>query len=158
MMVYTQSIDFSPQDLVYIWKEKASVSGFSDCLCSCQRLNLVFQWTSTPMFEHLCLCLQGVVVKTDYIPLLQSLAPFGWRLMCVLPTPIVKTNRYRTVHTSSQLQKPSLKSLIKLSCASSPQIDHSLTSNHQRLILSLYISQSLYSPVWNAARLILFRD
>lgn len=39
---------------------------------------------------------QGVVVKTDYIPLLQSLAPYGWRLMCVLPTPIVRTNRYRT--------------------------------------------------------------
>ncbi|CAB1350709.1 unnamed protein product, partial [Coregonus sp. 'balchen'] len=28
------------------------------------------------------------VVRTDYIPLLQSLAPYGWRLMCVLPTPI----------------------------------------------------------------------
>lgn len=39
--------------------------------------------------------LKGVVVKADYIPLLQSLAPYGWRLMCVLPTPIVKTNRYR---------------------------------------------------------------
>lgn len=37
---------------------------------------------------------KGVVVKTDYVPLLQSLAPYGWRLMCVLPTPIVKTNRY----------------------------------------------------------------
>lgn len=37
------------------------------------------------------------MVKTDYIPLLQSLAPYGWRLMCVLPTPIVKTNRYRTI-------------------------------------------------------------
>lgn len=39
--------------------------------------------------------IKGVVVKTDYVPLLQSLAPYGWRLMCVLPTPIVKTNRYR---------------------------------------------------------------
>lgn len=38
--------------------------------------------------------IKGVVVKTDYVPLLQSLAPYGWRLMCVLPTPIVKTNRY----------------------------------------------------------------
>lgn len=34
------------------------------------------------------------MVKADYVPLLQSLAPYGWRLMCVLPTPIVKTNRY----------------------------------------------------------------
>lgn len=39
---------------------------------------------------------KGVVVKADYVPLLQSLAPYGWRLMCVLPTPIVKTNRYRS--------------------------------------------------------------
>lgn len=36
------------------------------------------------------------MVKADYVPLLQSLAPYGWRLMCVLPTPIVKTNRYTT--------------------------------------------------------------
>ncbi|KAJ0003539.1 hypothetical protein NQD34_008637 [Periophthalmus magnuspinnatus] len=44
---------------------------------------VVEQWT----------VVDGVMVKADYIPLLQSLAPFGWRLMCVLPTPIVKTNR-----------------------------------------------------------------
>lgn len=43
---------------------------------------------------------QGVVVKADYVPLLQSLAPYGWRLMCVLPTPIVKTNRYRCCFTN----------------------------------------------------------
>lgn len=47
-----------------------------------------FQWFFSPF--------QGVVVKTDYIPLLQSLAPYGWRLMCVLPTPIVRTNRYQS--------------------------------------------------------------
>ncbi|TRY65765.1 hypothetical protein DNTS_005594 [Danionella cerebrum] len=41
---------------------------------------VVEQWT----------VIDGVAVKTDYIPLLQSLAPYGWRLMCVLPTPIVK--------------------------------------------------------------------
>lgn len=36
---------------------------------------------------------QGLQVKADYIPLLQSLATFGWRLTCVLPTPVIKTNR-----------------------------------------------------------------
>lgn len=42
-----------------------------------------------------CLCSpQGLQVKADYVPLLQSLATFGWRLTCVLPTPVIKTNRY----------------------------------------------------------------
>ncbi|XP_047239735.1 raftlin isoform X1 [Girardinichthys multiradiatus] len=49
---------------------------------------VVEQWT----------VIDGVVVKTDYIPLLQSLAPYGWKLMCVLPTPIVRTNRYQPIH------------------------------------------------------------
>ncbi|TNN33272.1 Raftlin [Liparis tanakae] len=35
----------------------------------------------------------GLQVKADYVPLLQSLATFGWRLTCVLPTPVIKTNR-----------------------------------------------------------------
>ncbi|XP_016377203.1 raftlin-like [Sinocyclocheilus rhinocerous] len=43
---------------------------------------VVEQWT----------IIDGLQVKTDYIPLLQSLASFGWRLTCVLPTPIIKTN------------------------------------------------------------------
>lgn len=49
---------------------------------------------------------QGVMVKTDYIPLLQSLAPYGWRLMCVLPTPIVKTNRYPRKNTQLSYHAP----------------------------------------------------
>lgn len=32
-------------------------------------------------------------MQTDYVPLLNSLAVYGWQLTCVLPTPIVKTNR-----------------------------------------------------------------
>lgn len=36
---------------------------------------------------------QGVEVQTDYVPLLNSLAAYGWQLTCVLPTPVVKTNR-----------------------------------------------------------------
>ncbi|KAG9345184.1 hypothetical protein JZ751_009727 [Albula glossodonta] len=39
---------------------------------------VVEQWT----------VINGVEVKTDYIPLLQSLAMYGWKLTCVLPTPI----------------------------------------------------------------------
>lgn len=47
--------------------------------------------------DGFCLCFsQGLQVKADYVPLLQSLATFGWRLTCVLPTPVIKTNRYRS--------------------------------------------------------------
>ncbi|XP_037330345.2 raftlin [Pungitius pungitius] len=62
---------------------------------------VVEQWT----------VVDGVVVKTDYIPLLQSLAPYGWRLMCVLPTPIVKTNGDGSLSTKQILflQRPVLQ-------------------------------------------------
>ncbi|XP_029369566.1 raftlin isoform X2 [Echeneis naucrates] len=62
---------------------------------------VVEQWT----------VVDGVVVKTDYIPLLQSLAPYGWRLMCVLPTPIVKANSDGSLSTKQILflQRPILQ-------------------------------------------------
>ncbi|XP_010748204.3 raftlin [Larimichthys crocea] len=62
---------------------------------------VVEQWT----------VVDGVVVKADYIPLLQSLAPYGWRLMCVLPTPIVKTNSDGSLSTKQILflQRPVLQ-------------------------------------------------
>ncbi|XP_056300669.1 raftlin-like [Pseudoliparis swirei] len=43
---------------------------------------VVEQWT----------IINGLQVKADYVPLLQSLATYGWRLTCVLPTPVIKTN------------------------------------------------------------------
>ncbi|XP_049606958.1 raftlin isoform X2 [Syngnathus scovelli] len=62
---------------------------------------VVEQWT----------VINGVVVKADYVPLLQSLAPYGWRLMCVLPTPIVKTNSDGSLSTKQILflQRPVLQ-------------------------------------------------
>ncbi|KAM4725869.1 raftlin [Anableps anableps] len=62
---------------------------------------VVEQWT----------VIDGVVVKTDYIPLLQSLAPYGWKLMCVLPTPIVRTNSDGSLSTKQILflQRPILQ-------------------------------------------------
>ncbi|XP_073703079.1 raftlin [Garra rufa] len=61
---------------------------------------VVEQWT---IIDHL-------QVKTDYIPLLQSLASFGWRLTCVLPTPIIKTNSDGSLATKQIvfLQRPML--------------------------------------------------
>uniref|UniRef100_A0AAY5EKV0 Raftlin, lipid raft linker 1a n=1 Tax=Electrophorus electricus TaxID=8005 RepID=A0AAY5EKV0_ELEEL len=61
---------------------------------------VVEQWT----------IIDGVAVKTDYIPLLQTLALYGWRLMCVLPTPIVKMNSDGSLATKQILflQRPVL--------------------------------------------------
>ncbi|XP_065154989.1 raftlin isoform X1 [Paramisgurnus dabryanus] len=61
---------------------------------------VVEQWT----------VIDGLQVKTDYIPLLQSLASFGWRLTCVLPTPIIRTNSDGSLATKQIvfLQRPML--------------------------------------------------
>lgn len=61
---------------------------------------VVEQWT----------VLDGLQVKTDYIPLLQSLASFGWKLTCVLPTPIIRTNSDGSLATKQIvfLQRPML--------------------------------------------------
>uniref|UniRef100_A0A8C2QR17 Raftlin, lipid raft linker 1 n=1 Tax=Capra hircus TaxID=9925 RepID=A0A8C2QR17_CAPHI len=45
---------------------------------------VVEQWT----------VLDGVEVQTDYVPLLNSLAAYGWQLTCVLPTPVVRTTSF----------------------------------------------------------------
>ncbi|XP_053570184.1 raftlin [Bombina bombina] len=61
---------------------------------------VVEQWT----------VLEGLQVQTDYSPLLDSLAVYGWQLTCVLSTPIVKTNRDGNVTTKQIvfLQRPAL--------------------------------------------------
>uniref|UniRef100_A0A8C6Y253 Raftlin n=1 Tax=Naja naja TaxID=35670 RepID=A0A8C6Y253_NAJNA len=61
---------------------------------------VVEQWT----------ILDGVHVQEDYIPLLNSLAVYGWQLTCVLPTPIVKTKRDGKLATKQIvfLQRPFL--------------------------------------------------
>uniref|UniRef100_A0A8C8RQQ7 Raftlin, lipid raft linker 1 n=1 Tax=Pelusios castaneus TaxID=367368 RepID=A0A8C8RQQ7_9SAUR len=66
---------------------------------------VVEQWT----------VLNGVEVQTDYIPLLNSLAVYGWQLTCVLPTPIVKTNREGNLATKQIvfLQRPALPQKVK---------------------------------------------
>ncbi|XP_053468165.1 raftlin isoform X2 [Ictalurus furcatus] len=81
-------------DSVFIFQEGDSVASTNyDAI-------VVEQWT----------IINGVQVKTDYIPLLQSLASFGWRLTCVLPTPIVKTNSDGSVSTKQIVffQRPTL--------------------------------------------------
>ncbi|KAM6450164.1 raftlin isoform 1-T2 [Liasis olivaceus] len=66
---------------------------------------VVEQWT----------VLDGAQVQADYIPLLNSLAMYGWQLTCVLPTPIVKTNRDGNLATKQIvfLQRPFLPQKTK---------------------------------------------
>ncbi|XP_012413553.1 raftlin [Trichechus manatus latirostris] len=66
---------------------------------------VVEQWT----------VLEGVEVQTDYVPLLNSLAAYGWQLSCVLPTPVIKTTREGNVSTKQIvfLQRPCLPQKIK---------------------------------------------
>lgn len=66
---------------------------------------VVEQWT----------VLEGVEVQTDYVPLLNSLAAYGWQLTCVLPTPVVKTTREGNVSTKQIvfLQRPCLPQKVK---------------------------------------------
>lgn len=61
---------------------------------------VVEQWT----------IIEGFEVHTDYMPLLSSLAVYGWQLTCVLSTPIVKTNRDGNVTTKQIvfMQRPTL--------------------------------------------------
>ncbi|OXB52956.1 hypothetical protein ASZ78_016697, partial [Callipepla squamata] len=74
---------------------------------------VVEQWT----------VIEGCEIKTDYGPLLNTLAEFGWLLTCVLPTPIVRHDSegnlatkqvvflQRPVVWNSAVQTPEKKSL-----------------------------------------------
>ncbi|XP_007895790.1 raftlin [Callorhinchus milii] len=72
----------------------------SEGKCETYDAIVVEQWT----------VINGVEVKTDYVPLLNSLAIYGWRLTCVLPTPIVKRDSEGNLGTKQIvfLQRPSL--------------------------------------------------
>ncbi|GCB66984.1 hypothetical protein scyTo_0007976, partial [Scyliorhinus torazame] len=74
--------------------------GVSEENCESYDAIVVEQWT----------VINGVEVKTDYVPLLNSLAAYGWQLTCVLPTPIVKRDSEGNLATKQIvfLQRPSL--------------------------------------------------
>ncbi|XP_075683350.1 raftlin [Rhinoderma darwinii] len=57
-----------------------------------------------------CTIIEGFEVQTDYMPLLSSLAVYGWQLTCVLSTPIVKISRDGIVTTKQIvfMQRPTL--------------------------------------------------
>ncbi|XP_051999922.1 raftlin-like isoform X2 [Xyrauchen texanus] len=87
----------STVDSVFVFQE--GVEGDTNAATAYDAI-VVEQWT----------IIDDLQVKTDYIPLLQSLASFGWRLTCVLPTPIIKTNSDGSLATKQIvfLQRPML--------------------------------------------------
>ncbi|KAM6968075.1 raftlin [Aplochiton taeniatus] len=70
--------------------------------------------SNAPMYDAIVVeqwtVIDGLQVKTDYVPLLQSLAMYGWRLTCVLPTPIIQSNSDGSLSTKQIvfLQRPVL--------------------------------------------------
>ncbi|TRY88224.1 hypothetical protein DNTS_026909 [Danionella cerebrum] len=58
---------------LFVYEEKSTAPPANDTI-------VVEQWT----------VIEGSDVKTDYGPLLHTLADFGWLLTCVLPTPIIR--------------------------------------------------------------------
>ncbi|KAG7502236.1 hypothetical protein JOB18_016294 [Solea senegalensis] len=61
---------------LFVYEERSTSPPANDTI-------VVEQWT----------VIEGSSVKTDYGPLLHTLAEFGWLLTCVLPTPIIRHDR-----------------------------------------------------------------
>ncbi|XP_052004507.1 raftlin-2 [Xyrauchen texanus] len=76
---------------LFVYEEKSTAPPANDTI-------VVEQWT----------VIEGSDVKTDYGPLLHTLAEFGWLLTCVLPTPIIRHDSERNLATKQVvfLQRP----------------------------------------------------
>ncbi|XP_023806963.1 raftlin-2 isoform X1 [Oryzias latipes] len=79
---------------LFVYEERSSSASAKDAV-------VVEQWT----------VIEGSSVKTDYGPLLHTLAEFGWLLTCVLPTPLVRHDSEGNLATKQVvfLQRPTRK-------------------------------------------------
>lgn len=76
---------------LFVYEERSTAPPANDTI-------VVEQWT----------VIEGSNVKTDYGPLLHTLAEFGWLLTCVLPTPIIRHDSEGNLATKQVvfLQRP----------------------------------------------------
>ncbi|XP_076857775.1 raftlin-2 [Brachyhypopomus gauderio] len=76
---------------LFVYEERNTAPPANDTI-------VVEQWT----------VIEGSAVKTDYGPLLHTLAEFGWLLTCVLPTPIIRHDSEGNLATKQVvfLQRP----------------------------------------------------
>ncbi|KAF5903114.1 raftlin-2, partial [Clarias magur] len=83
---------------LFVYEERSPAPPANDTI-------VVEQWT----------VIEGSDVKTDYGPLLHTLAEFGWLLTCVLPTPIIRHDSEGNLATKQVvfLQRPVKSSLIR---------------------------------------------
>ncbi|XP_026172749.1 raftlin isoform X1 [Mastacembelus armatus] len=92
--------DLPPKSVESVFIFQEAIEGEPNVATPTYDAIVVEQWT----------IIDGLQVKSDYVPLLQSLATYGWRLTCVLPTPIIKTNSDGSMSTKQIvfLQRPVL--------------------------------------------------
>ncbi|XP_028325848.1 raftlin [Gouania willdenowi] len=90
--------DLLPKSVQSVFIFQEAREGATSAIATGYDAIVVEQWT----------VIDGLQVKADYVPLLQSLAAYGWRLTCVLPTPVVKTNSDGSLSTKQIvfLQRP----------------------------------------------------
>lgn len=90
--------DLLPKSVESVFIFQEAIDGEPNAAAPTYDAIVVEQWT----------IIDGLQVKADYIPLLQSLATYGWRLTCVLPTPVIKTNSDGSLSTKQIvfLQRP----------------------------------------------------
>lgn len=88
---------------LFVYEERSTAPPANDTI-------VVEQWT----------VIEGSNVKTDYGPLLHTLAEFGWLLTCVLPTPIIRHDSDGNLATKQVvfLQRP-----VKMQAASQKNQD-----------------------------------
>ncbi|XP_066542808.1 raftlin-2 [Hoplias malabaricus] len=106
--------DAGPRSLegLFVYEEKSSAPPANDTI-------VVEQWT----------VIEDSDVKTDYGPLLHTLAEFGWLLTCVLPTPIIRHDSEGNLATKQVvfLQRPvKSQTLRQNSEVGSVRRDHSM--------------------------------
>lgn len=100
---------------LFVYEERSPASPANDTI-------VVEQWT----------VIEGSDVKTDYGPLLHTLAEFGWLLTCVLPTPIIRHDSEGNLATKQVvfLQRPVKSSSIRQnsqgSCTRREKASHSV--------------------------------
>ncbi|KAI5621369.1 raftlin-2 [Silurus asotus] len=100
---------------LFVYEERSPAPPANDTI-------VVEQWT----------VIEGSNVKTDYGPLLHTLAEFGWLLTCVLPTPIIRHDSEGNLATKQVvfLQRPVKSSSIRKnsqeSCTGRQKATHSV--------------------------------
>ncbi|KAI4879235.1 hypothetical protein NFI96_012117 [Prochilodus magdalenae] len=107
---------------LFVYEERSSAPPANDTI-------VVEQWT----------VIEGSDVKTDYGPLLHTLAEFGWLLTCVLPTPIIRHDSEGNLATKQVvfLQRPVKSQSLR---------QHSEVGSARRDVVSHSVSRGVGTP------------